>query len=126
MRNTSYRAATRWHAITDELVAPVDIEQLKLHGVRVFASLFDAPNDHCFNAEDRPISKIYVYSRRRLLQHVVDRQRRETAASVQIVADHLGYIQRHIRSLTLPAERHYRDRAPFDALSNLNDEFGIC
>ncbi len=118
-----HRSATGRHAVADQLLAAEGVKQLKLQRVGVCAVLRQRADDDRFDTEYRPVVEIDVHARRRHLQHVAFFNGRKPAASIQVGADDLRYVQRQLPGLTLPAERHDRDRTPLDALRNDDIEF---
>ena len=121
----AHRAAGRRHLITDQLLARKHVEQPELHLVGVVAGLHDLADDHRLDPQDRPVVKIDIHRRSRLLQHVVLRDRRKPAAAHQICADHVVYLGRHAGGAALPTERHDRNRrAAAEAFGDLDTKLG--
>src|SRR5690606_33536095 len=104
MGGAAQGATGRRHAVADQLLAAVDVEQLELHAERVLSRLRKLANDYRLDSQYRPVVEIDIHAGGRLLQHVPFFDWREPSASLKIRGNDTGYIDRRAHA-TGPAER---------------------
>ena len=122
-RATHRRARHAFHPVADKLPLAEHIEELEAQLVDVVGSLRDLADHNRFHADETPVLEVHVGSVGRLLQHLVFPDGGESSAAAQVVGDHFGDVERHVRRLPLPAERHDRNRSRLRDALHVDDEF---
>src|SRR6056297_951259 len=112
------------HAVTHELLAAQNVEQLELDGVVVLGLADQAPDHYQVGAHHAPVVEIDLDAAGGPRQHVAPLQRLEATAAGQIRADHGRDVQRRLAG-AVPAEGHHRHgHCLAGALGDLDGQFG--